>query len=292
MIIDKLSNCIMGTTVNQYVCHSVKFPGLSVTLYSAPQSPENIIAFSYLECLEDRKYFTPNQISSEEAKKYTEWCLKGGHTPSLEALLLLFNIRGMSKVVSHQIVRHRIGVSIDQRTQRANSAEYLGNIFDNEHYVTPTSIRKLLDNKQMLQRAYDSYYATAQLLYNELIKYGISEDDARYHIPQASTTSMNFKVIYKALLDSVCSTRLCTIMQGELVEIVTMMAELTKLYNPLLGSYLKPVCMKYGKCNRNENNPTDEHPKGVCHYTIDGTIPCREKDNTMDLTKFSRDATK
>lgn len=283
---------IYGTNTPQVIIKSNRFHKLEVTLYQAPPTPERIIAHSYLECIEDRNLINPLEIPYDEAKKITEHVLLGGHTPSLEALYFLFNIRGMSRVVSHQIVRHRIGVSIDQRTQRANSEEYLGKISDNEHFITPPSIAKLMAHDADVKAMATEYIMRAQSLYNRLLKENISQDDARYFIPQASESSMNFKVIYKALLDSVCSTRLCHLMQGELVEIVNMMKIAVDKYNPYLGSWLKPFCLKNGRCNRNENNPNDDNPKGVCQFTIDGTIPVRGAKTVFDLTKYSRDASK
>lgn len=290
MQVTRPSEFIFGTSIPQVVVSSDKYPKLEVTLYCAPPQPEKILAFSYLECIEDRALTNPDEIEMEDAQKISEWVLKGGHTPALEALYLLFNIRGMSKVVSHQLVRHRIGVSIDQRTQRANSKKYLGNFWGGKHFIVPPSIRDLFETNGELHKSFLNYMMHAEGLYNDFCDAGISEDEARYIIPQASETSMNFKVVWKALLDSVCSTRLCHLMQGEMVEVVKMMAVCAKEYNEFLGSWLKPICMKTDKCNRNENNPTDDAPRGVCSLTIDGTIPCRDRDDTFNLTKYSRDA--
>jgi thymidylate synthase (FAD) len=287
-----LGHNIFGTGIEQFLATSDKFPKLQVTLYNAPPSPEKIIAYSYLECIENRNLMSPAEIPIPEAKKITEWVLKGGHTPALESLHILFNIRGMSKVVSHQIVRHRIGVSIDQRTQRANSQEFLGKFYHGKHYITPPDLRRLMNENEHLEELYEDFMAQAEGLYDSFLEAGASEDDARYCIPQASETAMNFKVIFKALLDSVCSTRLCELMQGELVEIVKMMQKLTAKYDANLGKWLVPKCFKTGSCNRNENNPTDDHPKGVCIHTKAGSIPVRDRDDTFDLTKYSRSASK
>jgi thymidylate synthase (FAD) len=274
---------------------SDKFPKMEISLYDAPANPRHIIAFSYLECIEDRKLPFPSAITREEATKITEWVLKGGHTPSLESIHLCFNIRGISRIVSHQLVRHRIGVSIDQRTQRANSKEYLGKLATNKHYILPPAILSLFDRDAFEMRTFkdelNNYFYKAEGLYDELLSLGISEDDARYIMPHNAETSMNFKVIYKALMH-ICSVRLCSVMQSEIIEVTRLMKKAVDEYDELLGSWLKPVCLNQGWCNRNENNPNEDNPKGVCHFTIDGTIPVRNADNTFNLTKFSKDGTK
>jgi thymidylate synthase (FAD) len=275
-----------GSNLEAIVAVSEKYPKLRVSLVSAPEYPERLIAFNYLKCLAPGKYRSPMQIPLNEAKEVTIWVLEGGHTPALESIYLGFSIDGMSKVISHQIVRHRVGISIGQQTQRAHSEEFLGKFYDESHYIEPPSFKNI---SEKLRDKLAEYYANAQELYNDLLAEGISEDDARYPIPQMSETSMTINIVYKSFMDSVASTRLCHIMQGEIVEMVRMMAFVVADYNELLGSYLMPVCMKYGKCNRNENNPTADKPKGACDLTIDGTVPVRvPKVTTFDLTKYSK----
>jgi len=269
---------------------SMKFPKMKVWLYEAPVNPERIIAYDYLKCISDDSYITPDQIPLDYARKIAEDVLNGGHTPALESINLLFSIDGISKVVSHQIVRHRIGVSIGQRTQRANCEKYLGNFYHGKHYVLPPSVLKYWHSDQNCMQ-FEEYLEAAENLYNELIEHGVPMDDARYIIPQASETSMSFKVIYKSL-QMACSTRLCHMMQGEIVEIFRLMVKAVKDYNGLLGRYLKPICAITGKCNRNENNPDENNPKGVCEYTVNGFIPVREYKSQINLTQYSKDNTK
>jgi thymidylate synthase (FAD) len=267
---------------------SDKYPNLVVCLYDAPSNPEQLIAFSYLECIEDKQYKSPSDISVKEADKITEWVLKGGHTPSLETIHLSFYIRGMSRIVSHQLVRHRIGVSIGQRTQRANCEEYLGKFWSNGHFSLPPAIRELPKDCPMHTNI-ASYFELAEALYNGLVALGISQDDARYIIPHCAETSMTFTVAYKALMH-ICSVRLCHLMQGEMIEIVRLMRQAVMNWCLPLGARLMPNCAFAKICNRNENNPTDEHPDGICDFTIKKLVPRREPDNTFDLTKFSKDA--
>jgi len=132
---------------------------------------------------------------------------------------------------------------------------------------------------------------SAQEMYNVMIENDIPQEDARYHLPHNMETSMSFKVIYKSL-QHVASVRLCHMMMSENTEIVKMMVECVKNYSPLLGNYLKPTCATTGVCNRNENNPTDEYPKGVCDLTVNGIVPARDRSDTYNLTKFSRDNSK
>lgn len=273
------------------VYHSESYPKMGVSLYDAPSNSDlaiKIIAFNYLKCIEDDVPESPSLLSTHRSMKVSEWVLKGGHTPALESLNFGFNITGISKVVSHQLVRHRVGVSIGQRTQRANSKEYLGNFADGQHYSFPPSVQEFIDRKtdcfeirECLQRI--------QKIYNRLIEAGVSQDEARYIIPQASETAMCFNVSYKSLIH-ICNQRLCYLMQGEMVEVVRLMKKAIHDYHSLLARHLVPICKRTGKCNRNENNPTKDHPKGVCRLTISDEIGLRDKDNIFDLTQYSKSA--
>lgn len=170
-------------------------------------------------------------------------------------------------------------------TQRAAAEEWLGKIYDNSHFVTPPSF---VDNGTV-QHAYLDLMKQAQDFYNLCIDMGIQQDEARYGIPQGAMSLWHGTYSYKTILDSICSTRMCHVMQGEMVVLARLMATAVMDYNISMGAALKPICQRYGSCNRNENNPTEKYPKGVCELTKTGVIPAREYDDTRDLTKFSKD---
>jgi len=260
---------------------------LTVRLIDAPKYPERLIAHTYLECIEDAKINCLEDIHPDRAREITYHVLLGGHTPSLECVHLTFAVRNISRILSHQIVRHRIGVSIGQRTQRANCEEYLGKFWDNHHYVLPPSIQKLNDRDDMAANHLKNHLLGSQQLYDYLIGKGISQDEARYIIPHCSTTSMDITISYKSLMH-ICSVRLCKLMQGEMVELAKALKGATVMWNSYLGKELKPICHITGKCNRNENNPNENNPKGVCEYTINGTVPPRTVKTIFDLTKYSK----
>ncbi len=269
--------------IKEFYCD--KFP-LKVSLINAPESPEKLIAANYLTCIEGHMVY-PSELSDIKAEDIVKWVIKGGHTPALECIHLTFAITDASVVLLKQISRHRIGNSLGVMTQRANSEEWLGNMAANGHYVTPPSIS---DNPKVFD-AYEQLVFQSQQFYRLAIKEGVQQDEARYGIVQGATTMWQATYSYKTLLDSICSTRLCHIMQGEMVAMAQLIKHAVGWWNPMLGDALRPICFRTGFCNRNENNPTAAFPKGACEYTKDGVIPVRNCDATMDLTKYSKDAT-
>src|ERR1700687_1503628 len=58
------------------------------------------------------------KISHERVREFIGERLKTGHASPLERILCWFGIAGASRSLSHQFVRHRIGISFEQQSQR------------------------------------------------------------------------------------------------------------------------------------------------------------------------------
>jgi len=108
--------------------------------------------------------------------------IKNGHHSALEHAYATFKFSGVSRVMTHQLVRHRL-CSFNQKSQRYVSEDQ----FD---YVTPPAIKKH-------QALYDSHMKTIQSMYNEWIIRGVKKEDARFVLPNACcseiVTTCNFR---------------------------------------------------------------------------------------------------
>src|SRR6516162_3841317 len=58
------------------------------------------------------------KISHERIRSFIGERLKTGHASPLEQVVFWFGISGVSRSLSHQFVRHRIGISFEQQSQR------------------------------------------------------------------------------------------------------------------------------------------------------------------------------
>src|ERR1700739_2216226 len=58
------------------------------------------------------------KISHERIREFIAERLKTGHASPLEQIVFWFAIAGVSRSLSHQFVRHRIGISFEQQSQR------------------------------------------------------------------------------------------------------------------------------------------------------------------------------
>lgn len=183
--------------------------------------------------------------------KTMKHCLKSGHTSVTEFCDFTFHIEGISRALSHQLVRHRMA-SYAQRSQRYCS-EYG---FD---YVIPRSI---MSNMEAFKK-YDEVMTYLRESYKALQELEIPNEDARMILPNACETQIEVKMNLRALMNFM-NERLCTCAQWEIRELAKKMRDVVVKEVPLLTDYLVPKCEKNGKefgaCNESKSRSCGRHP--------------------------------
>jgi len=115
------------------------------------------------------------EMSEERKEKLVKHMIDLGHDSTLENSFYYFHIR-CSRVTSHQIVRHRVGVSVAQRSQRyVDEGEF--------EYIVPPSIK----NNEDLYNYYKNRMEKSMLEYKALRDNGIPKEDARFVLPTVVT---------------------------------------------------------------------------------------------------------
>ena len=196
--------------------------------------------------------------------KIMKHCIKSGHTSVTEFCDFTFHIEGISRALSHQLVRHRMA-SYAQRSQRYCSEDGFG-------FVVPKSI---YNNKD----AWNTYAALMRGIkhtYQELQELGVPNEDARMILPNACETVIEVKMNLRALMNFM-NERLCTCAQWEIRQLAREMRKVIIEKYPELAEYLVPKCEKYGKeygfCNEPQKRSCGKHPliKDVFyHYNNNG----------------------
>lgn len=167
----------------------------------------------------------------KHSEDLSSWVLQGVKYPSvLEHVVFTFYIEGISRVTSHQLIRHRLA-SYTQESQRYSAV--------GKDYITPESIiRAGLEGK------YRELVDNAFKLYEELISAGVPYEDARYVLPQAVTTRLMMTLNLRELLHIAC-LRLSDEAQWEIRELVrNMVDEVSKVLpeiNKLVTEYCREV---------------------------------------------------
>jgi thymidylate synthase (FAD) len=122
---------------------------------------------------------------SGRAAKFLQARIREGHESIIEHASVTFDIMGVSRACSHQLVRHRIA-SYSQESQR-----YVD--MSAPEFVTPPSVA---ENPEA-RAAWDEFLAQVGDTYRRLRALGVRKEDARFVLPNATATriivTMNFR---------------------------------------------------------------------------------------------------
>lgn len=158
-----------------------------------------------------------NDISLKRAKN----CFKAGHLSVFEHAYITFEIEGISRACSHQLVRHRLA-SFCQQSQRYCEID----VAKTNWYVVPEVFRK--DMTTHLQYAADMYkYGTA---YKEALNNGVKPEDARYLLPEACKTTLTMSMNVRELFH-ILDMRMDKAAQWEIRELATKLHDKARDYD-------------------------------------------------------------
>ena len=119
------------------------------------------------------------KMSDEEAARLVRMLVRMGHFSPIEHVTFTFAIEGVSRVLTHQLVRHRIA-SYSQQSQRYVKAH-------NFETIMPPAVAAIPEAKEK----FEACMRGLQDLYNDLTDhYGIANEDARYVLPNAAETKI------------------------------------------------------------------------------------------------------
>ena len=184
--------------------------------------------------------------------KIMNHCIKSGHTSVTEFCDFTFHIEGVSRALSHQLVRHRMA-SYAQRSQRYCNENGFG-------YVKPRTIKADSPAEVIYNNAMD-YLSNTYKLLQEL---DIPNEDARMVLPNACETQIEVKMNLRALMNFM-NERLCSCAQWEIRELAMKMRNAIIEKVPELMPYLVPKCEKngpqFGACNESKSRSCGRHPR-------------------------------
>ena len=127
---------------------------------------------------------TPSE-TIEDTREFIRKLIKLGHESVLEHAVATFYIDGISRVCSHQLVRHRL-CSFTQESQRYVECS--------PEWFVPDSIRKLAASD-----LFEEFMEEAFLEYRRLLGFGVPQEDARYILPGAMLTKLVLTANFREL---------------------------------------------------------------------------------------------
>jgi len=172
------------------------------------------------------------ELSDEEVNKLVRFVVKSGHLSTTEHVNFTFTIEGVSRALTHQLVRHRMA-SYNQQSQRYVKFR------DKFEYITPASI----ENDDDAMKKYNDLVSGIHDLYKELLDSGIDAEDARYILPNASETKIIVTMNGRELLHFF-TVRCCNRAQWEIRELAINMLKQVKRVAPVVFEKAGPNCLR------------------------------------------------
>ena len=154
---------------------------MKVELLAYTPNPEETIARAASTCYDS----VPKEL--DKARKMIAAIIKSGHESCIEHSSATFEIDGISRVVTHELVRHRIGFAYSQRSQR-----YVDEA--NPSFVIPEEIEVNETAKALFEDA--MRYAWEK--YKALQDLGFKNEMARYVLPNACCTKIVVTADFRA----------------------------------------------------------------------------------------------
>ncbi len=212
--------------------------------------------YSELEPDEIFRRAVAGEIDPARQQKLIQGVIESGHGSTIEHVVFTFGISGVSRTLSHQLVRHRAGVAFDQQSQRYVT-------FKDASTMLPTS---LAEADPALRERYEDQIDGSLELYGDLVAAGIPGEDARFVFPNATRTNLVMTTNLRALIH-MSGLRLCTMAQWEIRRLFQLIRHEVFTVSPFLGSFLAPKCVALGYCdemgNRDEHCPIRPHKDTV-----------------------------
>lgn len=211
---------------------------MKVTLLSYSKEIEPLIAAAARTCYSKETtedIFKTMADDPDKNKDFIRRLRDMGHESPLEHVTFTFGIDGVSRALTHQLVRHRVA-SYSQQSQRYVDGK-------NFNYVIPHTVEK----NTAIAAVYATYLENAKDMYQALINSGIPKEDARYILPNAMTSNIVVTMNVRELLHFF-SVRCCQRAQWEIRELAWQMLTICKQLSPALFNTAGAFCDQHGYC--------------------------------------------
>lgn len=215
-------------------------PGMRVSLLCHTPEPERLVAAAARLCYADSP---PEDLlarmSEEEVRAFLGRLTRMGHLSPFEHASFTFAVSGVSRALTHELVRHRIA-SYSQRSQRwLNESGF--------SYITPPSIAGNQAACEIFTAALDEI----QSAYAKLLALGIPKEDARFLLPNACQSQIVITMNARGL-HNFFALRCCARAQWEIRTLARRMLDLAREVAPGLFLLAGAPCETTGLCNQGD----------------------------------------
>ena len=216
----------------------VSLIGISTPTNANVKSPLDVIYTALSQCYNESFTFDDALNTPEDKKNKTvKAVLKSGHDSVSEHVSFTFLIENVSRVLTHQLVRHRIA-SYSQR-----SARYTKINSEAEWYVVPKTVKTPEQIK-----IFTDIMKEEAIAYNKLIELGVPKEDARFVVGDGQCTNIVVTMNCRTL-KNFFAERLCTRAHWEIRSLANKMKDLCVEKLPVVFkdcAFGEPRCIQNG----------------------------------------------
>lgn len=224
---------------------------MNVELLQYPEHPERAVATAARLC------YAPvgakelmETMPLERVESVLSTIMKSGHFSTLEHVSYTFAVDGVSRALTHQLVRHRLA-SFNQQSQRYVKFS---------HGVETVKPSTIAENEEA-SRVFDEALEAVIEGYQKLLDAGIPAEDARYLLPNAAETKIVITMNIRELLHFF-SLRCCNRAQWEIRDLAHRMLELVRPTAPYIFLDAGAPCVR-GACPEGKMTCGTPYPKIV-----------------------------
>jgi thymidylate synthase (FAD) len=175
------------------------------------------------------------RLSGSDIKVFLEKIMSLGHQSVLEHASFTFGIEGVSRVTTHQLVRHRIA-SFSQQSQR-----YVSHKEQFTAVIPPT-----IEAHHGMKERFSAQLQSLHSFYAEMVEAGIPAEDARYILPNATESKIMVTMNAREMLHFF-RLRCCERAQWEIRAMSLEMLKMIKSVAPTIFRDAGPGCLG-GSC--------------------------------------------
>ena len=219
-------------------------------LYNTPE-PERAVAAAARLC------YAPvgaaellESLGADDVRKVLRIIMGSGHLSALEHAAYTFAIDGVSRAMTHQLVRHRLA-SYNQQSQRYVSYD------ESPTFIMPPAVA----GNEQVAVAFRAQCEAAFAAYRSLLDAGVAAEDARYLLPNAMETKIVVTMNIRELLHFF-GLRCCKRAQWEIRGVAERMLELVTPTAPYIFLDAGAGCLR-GPCPEGKMSCGDPYPRVV-----------------------------
>lgn len=231
---------------------------MNIKLLEMSQNAITLIYVACRQCYSEKfagEVFSDGTVDLKKQEEFVRSILASGHQSPLEHVKFTFAIEGVSRALTHQLVRHRIA-SFSQQSQRYVKEKD----FD---YIIPPSIegnpRAKNEFEKLMATIQQSYTKLLLLIGQDNISGQAANQDARFVLPQASETKIVVTMNCRELLHFF-QHRCCSRAQWEIRQLANKMLEICVEKLPAVFAVAGAKCEALGYCPEGEKFCCGKYP--------------------------------